>query len=50
MKNTLAAILESTESLLEIAPALKDHEETKRALAKVGRESKREGWRENMKR
>lgn len=37
LKTSISSIIESTEPLIDISSVLKDHEETKRSLTKVGR-------------
>jgi len=36
LKTSITAVLDSTEAVVDIGSALKDHEETKRSLSKVG--------------
>ena len=36
LKTSITGIVESTEAVVDISSALKDHEETKRSLSKVG--------------
>lgn len=38
LKTSISSITESTEPLIDISSVLKDHEETKRSLTKVGGE------------
>lgn len=44
LKTSISSILESSEPLVEISSVLKDHEETRRSLTKVGSNSPPTSW------